>query len=230
LLVIAILVAAGGAMAGPVRGRLSGQEKLIPQVYVDAAKLDAHRYTWREPSPTVKNEFRVLSGNPQREICIAALAGQAQPPREPYLVKITGGRTHLTTVAAPPSTRIAFKNVDPFPHRLYTFGSQLWKPETIAPGAQREFSAPNGAGRFEFRDELFPSLRTFVVVEPNIADVTFPNRDGSFELSLGAGEYTLVAYFNGKEAGKFGVVVKGDGRPLVLKDPFNLSLMPGGQQ
>ena len=38
---------AGTAFAGSVRGRIAGQEKLIPDVYVEASKSDAHRWTWR---------------------------------------------------------------------------------------------------------------------------------------------------------------------------------------
>jgi len=223
--VVAILMAAGGAIAGPVHGRINGQEKLIPDVYAEAQKPDAHRYTWREPSPSVKPEFRVLAGNPLKEICIAAIASGPQPPHEPaHLVKITGGRTVPATIAIANGTRIAFKNSDPFPHKMFIVGSagNLFKAEIINPGAQRDFTAPNGKGRYEFRDELFPSLRSFIVVDPNVADITYPGRDGAFELNLSSGEYTLQAYFNGDPVGLMNVTVKDKG-VLNIKDPFNLT-------
>jgi hypothetical protein len=224
---LTVLVLSGIADAGPVRGRINGQEKLIPDVYAEAAKPDAHRYTWREPSPTVKPEFRVLSGNPSREVCIAAISnGQMPPADKPTLMKVTGGRTVPATIAVSNGTRLSFKNFDPFPHRLYIVGNATWRAETINPNAQRDWSAPAGAGRFEFRDELFPSLRTFVIVDPGVADIAYPGRDGSFELNLSAGDYTLKAFFNGKPVGSPSSVTAKQG-VTVLKDPFNLGSSDG---
>jgi hypothetical protein len=221
---LTILVLSGAAVAGPVRGRIQGQEKLIPDVYFEASKPDAHRYTWREPSPTVKPEFRVLSGNPSREVCVAAIAGGQMPPADkPTLMKITGGRTVPATIAVANGTRLSFRNVDPFPHRLFIVGNASWRAETINPNAQRDWSAPAGQGKFEFRDELFPSLRTFVIVDPGVADIAYPGRDGSFELNLSQGEYTLKAFFNGKQVGNFvNVTAKGEKNVVTMKDPFNL--------
>ncbi len=231
LLACAILAATGAAFAGPVRGRINGQEKLIPDVYAEAQKPDAHRWTWREPSPTVRPEFRVLSGNPLREICIAAIAQSQQPAHEPaHLIKITGGRTVPATIAVSNGTRLAFKNYDPFPHRLFIKDSQTWKAETINPNGQREFSLPAGGGKFEVRDELFPSLRSFIIVDQFVADIAYPGRDGAFELNLSQGEYVLKAYFNGRVVGTSSITVRDKGT-LNLKDPFNLAeAAPSPQQ
>ena len=218
-----LAVTAGSvALAGPVKGRISGQEKLVPDVYAESAKSDAHRWAWREPSPTVRAEFRTLSANPSREICIAAIESAAAPAHEPILIKITGGRTIPTTIAVAPGTRLSFENRDPFPHRLYQVSSTVWKAEVINPAARREWTA-TGAGRFEFRDELFPSVRTFVVVDPGVVDVAYPGHDGAFAFgALAPGDYVLKAFFQGKPVGK-AVAVTVKGTQLVdLKDPFNL--------
>src|SRR5580704_17551836 len=216
------LTAAGVALAGPVKGRISGQEKLVPDVYAEAAKPDAHRYAWREPSPTVRGEFRALFANPSRDICIAAVESAAAPAHEPILIKITGGRTIPTTIAVSPGTRLAFENRDPFPHRLYQVGSTTWHGEIINPAARREWTA-TGAGRFEFRDELFSSVRSYVVVDPGVVDVAYPGHDGAFAFSaLPTGDYVLKAFFQGKVVGKpVAVTVKG---PLLvdLKEPLNV--------
>src|SRR5437868_3094923 len=88
LALCAFALAAGGAMAGQVKGRIDGQSKLIPDVYLEAAKPEAHRYTWREPSPTVRQDFRVLSDNPSRELCVVAMTSANQPTHDAILVKI----------------------------------------------------------------------------------------------------------------------------------------------
>jgi plastocyanin len=220
--VLVALTAAGASFAGPLKGRISGQEKLIPDVYAEAAKPDAHRYAWREPSPTVRGEFRALFANPSRDICIAAVESAAAPAHEPILIKITGGRTIPTTIAVSPGTRLAFENRDPFPHRLFQVGSTTWHAEVINPTARREWTA-TGAGRFEFRDELFPSVRTFVVVDPGVVDVAYPGHDGAFAYgALPPGDYVLKAFFQGKVVGKpVAVTVKGS-LLVDLKEPLNV--------
>ncbi|HEY2511694.1 MAG TPA: hypothetical protein VGI39_12585 [Polyangiaceae bacterium] len=207
----ALAMLAGGAFAGPVRGHITGQEKLVPDVYTEAAKPDAHRWAWREPSPAVRSEFRTLSANPSREICIAAVEAAAAPAQQPILIKITGGRTIPSTIAISPGTRLSFENHDPFPHKLFQVGSTTWNAEVINPTSRREWTA-TGAGRFEFRDALFPSVRTFVVVDPGVVDVAYPGHDGAFAFgSLASGDYVLKAFFQGKPVGKpVSVTVKGN--------------------
>jgi plastocyanin len=216
------------AFAGPVRGRITGQEKLIPDEYVEASKPDSHRFTWREPSPTVRAEFRALSGSPSRDLCIAALSSNNAPTHDPILVRITGGHTIPTTLVISPGTRLSFENHDPFPHRLFSVGNAAWGAETIEPGRRREWSAPAGAGRFEFRDELFPSVRSFVVVDPQVAEIAYPGRDGAFTMSLPSGEFVLKAYFGGKQVGRAVNIVSKD-RTLELRDPLNVGEAPDGK-
>jgi hypothetical protein len=222
---------ASTALAGQVRGRITGQEKLVPDVYVEASKSDAHRWTWREPSPTVRAEFHVLSGNPSRDLCIAALSTANANPHDPVLVRITGGHTIPTTIVVSPGTRISFENRDPFPHRLYQFSpaNPGWKAEVLDSARRREWTAPPGQGRFEFRDELFPSVRTFVVVEPQVVDIAYPGHDGGFAMNLANGDYTLKAYFNGKQVGRpVGISITKD-KPQDLKEPVNVGETPDGK-
>jgi hypothetical protein len=214
--------APGGA--GPLKGRIVGQEKLIPDVYVEAARPDAHRFTWREPSPTVRAEFRSLSGNPSRDLCIAAIsqASTPAPAHEPILIRITGGHTIPTTIVVSPGTRLSFENRDPFPHRLFIVNNPVFKAETMEPSHRREWSAPSGAGRYEFRDELFPSVRSFVVVDPQVLDIAYPGRDGAFGMTLPAGEFVLKAYFGGKQVGRPVSVTSKEKQLFDLKEPFNV--------
>lgn len=232
VLVAAVALSYGPTVdAGPLKGRITGQEKLIPDVYVDAARPDSHRFTWREPSPTVRAEFRALSGNPSRDLCIAAFSAGGAPAgaHDPILVRITGGHTIPTTLVVSPGTRLSFENHDPFPHRLFIAGSPTWGAETIETTRHREWSAPPGAGRYEFRDELFPSVRTYVVVDPQVVDIAYPGRDGAFGLNLPAGDFVLKAYFGGKPVGRPVSVASKEHATIDLKDPLNVGETADGK-
>jgi len=214
------LVLASDAIAGAVRGRLAGQEKLFPDVYAEAAKPDAHRYAWREPSPTVRSDFFKLTANPSRDICIGAFTSTQNAAHEPILIRVTGGHTIPTTIVVTPGTRLSFENRDPFVHRLFAVGNDAWGAQDTTTSAHREWTA-GGAGVYEFRDQLFPSVRTFVVVDPQVAEVAYPGAAGSFGMNVADGDYTLKAFFQGKQVGRaVNVTVKG--RPIDLKDPLNV--------
>src|SRR5579883_2760668 len=202
---VALALASGPAVAGAppalVKGRVVGWEKLAPQAYAEAAKSESHRYTWREPSPTVKQEFRRLSANVSRDVCVAALGTGAPQPHEPVAVKLTGGRMTPATIVVSPGSRLSFKNSDPFPHVLYEVGNDKWAPNPTAPGSTREWAASTPGVR-EIRDQLFPSIVAYVVVDPGAVEFALPDRDGAFSMNLPAGEYTLKAFVDGKPVGK----------------------------
>jgi hypothetical protein len=202
-LALVAMVVPGLALAGQVKGKILGLEKLINPVWNEAKDVAAHRFSWREPSPTVRAEFRNLFAYAPKEVCIAALAPSAQqPPPMPMLITVGGGRTSHVTVVVAPGTRIIFENRDPYPHRLYGVKIPTLLPvgNTAALG-KREWSAPP-PGKYEIRDELFPSLRTWIVVEPNVAAITYPTTTGTYQFPpLGPGEYTIKAYFAGAPTG-----------------------------
>jgi hypothetical protein len=211
------LLAAGGP-AG-VKGRVVGWEKLLPQVYADVAKADSHRFTWREPSPTVKQDFRKLSANVTRDVCVAAFGSGAAPEHEPRVVKVTGGRITPSTIVLSPASRLKFKNSDPFPHQLYEVGNAAWAATPTAPGSSRDWAA-SAAGVHVIRDMLFPSIVMYIVVDANAVEYDFPDRDGVFTMNLPPGEYTLKAFFDGKPTGKPIDGLKIEGKAIELKEPL----------
>ena len=82
LLLMLVAFAASGtadAASSALKGRIIGQDKLVPDVFAEAAKPESHRFTWREPSPAVDPKFRVLMANPSRDVCIAAIANTLWP-------------------------------------------------------------------------------------------------------------------------------------------------------
>jgi hypothetical protein len=223
LLSLALLLPAPGTATPPnVRGKITGYDKLVGEVYAEASKTGSRRWTWREPSPAVHPRYRALSPSPSRDICVAALtSGTASPPDQPILMTLTGGRVVPTTIVVAPKTKLSFQNFDPFPHRLYIVGSKEFVAADMAANARRDWSAP-GPGRYEVRDELFPSVRTYIVVDPQVVMVTYPGRDGSFGFSLSPGDYVLKAFFGGKQVGKPATATAKERTTLDLKDPLNV--------
>jgi plastocyanin len=225
LAIATLALAAGPLLAGQqgpanVKGKLTGWENLVPVVYADAAKPEAHRYTWRDPSPTVKKDFRTLSANVARDVCVVAIASAPQGAHDSFVVSLTGGRITPSTVVVAPGTRVQFKNNDPFPHSLFDTKDDKWAASTTAPLSTRDW-ASSTAGLHEIHDELFPTVRMFIVIDPNAAEFARPANDGSFGLALVPGEYSLKVFFEGRQVGKTLENVKAsDKAPLELKEPM----------
>ncbi|HKQ68623.1 MAG TPA: hypothetical protein VJT73_04755 [Polyangiaceae bacterium] len=192
----------GIALAAQVKGKLLGLEKLLNPVWAEAKDVGSHRFSWREPSPTVRSEFRNLFAYAPKEVCVAAIASSSQqPPALPLLITVGGGRTTPVTVVVTPGTRLHFENRDPFPHKLYGVGQSTFPPGEMAGMAARDWTAP-GPGKYEIRDALSPSIRSWVVVEPNVAAIAYPSTQGVFLIpQLAPGEYTMKAYFGGAPVG-----------------------------
>jgi len=192
-------------LAGPpvpvVKGKVTGWERLFPQTYADTSRPEAHRYTWREPSPTVKQDFRKLSANVSRDVCVVALSPAAAPPHEPFAVKVTGGRITPATVVLSPGSRISFKNADPFAHQLYEVSNPAWAANQTAPGSTREWSG-TAPGTHAIRDQLFPDIVMYIVIDPQAVEFALPDHDGAFVLAVPPGDYTLKAFFEGKPTSK----------------------------
>jgi hypothetical protein len=189
------------AGAAKIRGRVEGFRSLLNPVWAEAKDPKQHGYSFREPVPTVRAEFRRLFPHAPKEICVAAFAVGPQKAQPPVLVRVGGGRTTPVTLVVPPGTRITLKNTDPFKHRLYGVGISTFQPNDTPRGGAREWSVP-GPGVFEIRDELAPSLRMWVVGDPNVAAIAYPSMKGDFALNVEEpGDYTVQAFFAGKKVG-----------------------------
>jgi hypothetical protein len=221
----AFVIATPTIAAGPnVRGRISEFEKLSVDVYAEAANPASRRWNWRDPSPAVVPRFRTLSPRASREIVIVATNnGQNPPASAPLLVRVSGGRTNPAMLVVTPDTQVQFRNDDPFPHKLYVVGNPGWNG-AMTPKATREWKAPAGKQRIEIRDELSPSLRTYIVVEPNAVQSTYPNKDHGFTFALPTGDYVIKAFFGGKQVGKpMNVNAKERGPAVEIKEAINVS-------
>lgn len=191
------------AAAATVRGRVTGHEHLRNAVWVAAKDPERHGYSFREPVTTVPAPMRRLFPLISKEVCIVALgASPAGQVSKPVTVRVSGGRTTPVTLVVTPGTELRFRNADPFDHRLYGAGFQSFPASTTGKGTTRRWT-PQEPGRYELRDELSPSLVTWVVAEPTAVASAFPSADGRFSLNIEApGQYTLQAYFAGEPVGK----------------------------
>jgi hypothetical protein len=175
-------------------------------VWDEASKKNLDRYTFREPSATVRSDVKTLTAFLPKELCIAALVPGDGKPKPPYRVVVAGGRTSPVTLVVAPGQQIQFENGDPFPHRLYVADPKTGLPAADAKGlppvdmAQAKTRAwtPPGPDKYEIRDQLAPSVRSWIVVEPHVVNVGYPDRKGDFQIDLEPGEYTLRSYFNGE--------------------------------
>jgi hypothetical protein len=194
-------LAPASADAAKLRGKVDGFRNLLNPVWAEARDPKQHGYSFREPVATVRAEFRRLFPHAPKEICVAAFAATPQKAPPPVLVRVGGGRTTPVTIVVPPGTRLTFQNTDPFKHRLHGVGIPTFQPADTARAMTREWSVP-GAGVFEIRDELAPSLRMWVIAEPTVAAIAYPSMKGDYALSVEEpGEYTVQAYFAGKKVG-----------------------------
>lgn len=195
------LIGARAANATEVLGRVAGYEHLRNPVWAEAKRAERHGYSFREPISTVPAQLRKLFPMISKEICIVASSDAGSGPGKAVVVQIAGGRTTPVTLVVAPGTELRFKNSDPFDHRLYGVGFDGLPASTIAKGADRRWTVKD-RGAFEIRDELSPSIRSWVVSLPGTVATAFPAADGSFSISIDEpGLYTLQAYFSGKPVG-----------------------------
>ena len=187
-----------------VKGKTVGSGKLLNPVWNEAKEPNLHRYTFREPSATVRSEARVLTAFLPKELCIVALTDSDAPPLGAALrVVIAGGRTSPVTLVVAKGQQLQFENQDPFPHKLYVAGadSKGFGAMETGPAKTRGWTPP-GPGKYELRDLNAPSLRSWIVVEPRAASVGYPDRKGEFQIELAKGaSYKLRGYFDGEPVG-----------------------------
>lgn len=226
-LAIALIALPGLALADvPVKttltakGRITGGAALQNPVWNEAKERAAHRYTFREPSPTVLADARALSGYLPKELCIVALGDKGAPNPRPLRVVVAGGRTTPVTLVVAEGQQIQFENRDPFPHRIYDTGKKGLLAGDMQPTKTRAWTPP-GPGKYEIRDETTPSLRSWIVVEPKTVGVSYPNAKGDFGIELDPGNYKLRGYFNGEPVGDELPIVILPGQPeQTLRDPL----------
>jgi hypothetical protein len=208
--------APASADAAHVKGRLDGFRLLRNPVWAEAKDSANHGFSFREPVPTVRAEFRRPYPHIPKELCVALLASTPQPVPKPILIRVGGGRTTPVTIVVVPGTRLTFQNTDPFKHRLFAVGQTTFPAAEQGAGAQREWT-PAAPGTYEIRDEAAPSLRMFVVAEPTVASITYPSLKGEFAVNVDQpGEYTLQAFFSGKKVGD-AIPVKVEAADVELK-------------
>lgn len=186
-----------------VKGEVQGGEFLLNPVWNEARDPNNHRYTFRTPSVTVSQKAKTLTAFLPKEVPVVALGEGAKASEIAIEVQVSGGRTTPVTIVVPPGQSLQFVNRDPFPHALYTSDTDKGglPAQPMTKGASRTWTPP-GPGAYELRDELFPSVRSWVVVDARAVASGYPDLSGSFQIDgLPEGTYALQAYFNGAPSG-----------------------------
>ncbi len=102
LLAAGLVALPGTADAARVKGRFDGFRTLQNPVWAEAKDPKNHGYSFREPVPTVRAEFRRPFPFIPKELCIAAIASGAQKAQPPVLIRVGGGRTTPVTIVVTP--------------------------------------------------------------------------------------------------------------------------------
>ncbi len=188
---------------GQVRGKIAGLEHLLNPVWQEAGANDGRHFYLREASPTVRSEYRNLFAHAPKEVCVAVISTKPQdPPALPLLITIGGGRTSPVTVVTAPGTRFHFENHDLFASRLFAVGQATFPPVDIPSMAGRDWTA-SIPGTYELRDETAPSVRSWIVVDANVAAIAYPTTAGAFVIpAIVSGQYTLKVFFGGSIVGE----------------------------
>jgi plastocyanin len=199
LALVAITLAPTLALAANVKGKVTNTRDLLNSVWNEAKDPAKRRFTFREPAASVPADARVLRGHLAKELCIAATseAGGAKPAGAMRIV-VEGGRTSVVTIVVAPGQELLFENHDPTPHTLYEVnGKGDFSKSTLAPNAQRTWT-PTAPGTYELRDELAPSLRSWIVVEPKLVKAVVAALESTVLMSVhkkGLGEFTMPGLF-----------------------------------
>jgi hypothetical protein len=239
IIAVAVISLPGIAPAAPpnnatvtVKGKTMGSGKLLNPVWNEAKEPTLHRFTFREPSATVRSDARVLTAFLPKELCVVALTeDEAQPLGAALRVVISGGRTTPVTLVVAKGQQLQFENQDPFPHKLYVVGvdSKGFGPTETGAAKTRGWTPP-GPGKYEIRDQYAPSLRSWIVVEAHAAGVGYPDRKGEFQIELAKGSYKLRGYFSGEPVGsELEVLVTGAQAEQPLRFPLIVGELGPGE-
>jgi hypothetical protein len=222
---LASLLVSGVAIGAPVtvKGRLAGAQTLLNPVWNEAKEPTQHRYTFREPSVTTRLDARTLTAQLDREVAIVAVTDAGGGTVKGKTMEVKGGRISPVTMVITQGATVQIENKDPFPHRLYDKGDKGLQVGETPANKSRSWTPP-GPGKYEIRDQVSPSIRAWIVVEPKAVALSYPDRKGEFEMELEPGTYKLRAYHNGAMVGKeLDVVVK----PAPAEQPLKVPLVAG---
>lgn len=220
------LVAPSIVLAATVKGKVVGTQDLLNPVWNEAKSPDSHRYTFREPASSVPPDTRILRGNLSKELAIVVLTeAKAEKNAKAIRVTIEGGRTWPVTLVVAEGQEILFENTDPTDHAIYEANDKGGLTRgTMKPDTTRTWTPP-GPGKYEIRDELSPSVRSWIVVEPHAAMVLYPTRKGDFDISnVEPGTYKLRAYYSGEPVGE---ELPFEVKPAPIEQPLKEPLKAG---
>ena len=198
LLTLGAVLLAGSAAhaAGELKARLVGFEGLRPSVYAAASASGNHLYTLREFDPLVPAKFNAVCADPEDDLTLAVYGPGDAAFGAGQTIRLAGARALPATVVVPQGTAVLFRNDDPFVHHIVGPGID----NDLKPGESHKVQ-PKGKGTFVFTDSMFPSVKSWVVVDDGVIADRFASQDGAVKIALEGNEYTLKVFFEGAQKG-----------------------------
>ncbi len=219
--------AAGAGAVVTVKGKTVGTAKLLNPVWNDA----------KDPEPPSLHVPRAVGHGARRRAhadgvpAQGAVRGRARPwggegeqataPRRRRRRPHQPGHARRRSRTADPVRRTRTRS--PTSSTSSEPTARASRPRRRAPTSSAPGRRPAPAST-RIRDQLAPSIRSWIVVEPHLVSVGYPDRKGDFQIDLDPGSYTLRGYFNGEPVGaELPVTVA----PVPVEQPLKLPLVIG---
>jgi hypothetical protein len=192
---LALVLAAGTALAAPVRGRIE-----LPKAAPDPAEAPHHVRAKNGFIPTVE-----IAHEPSREVTVA-VAGEGRSEAA-CAARLENGALVPQTLVGAPGASIVIANRDATEYQLSAEGVTGLSGAPIGPGHAATVKLP-AEGVHAIVDTLHPHVRGHLVVLPGLVGCAEVGDDGAFRLDqVEPGDYHAHYFVDGQERAKQALTV-----------------------
>jgi hypothetical protein len=195
LSLLALALAAGTALAAPVKGKIE-----LPKAASNATEVPHHVRAKNGFIPTVE-----VMHEPSREVTVA-LAGDG-PSEAACAAQLENGALLPLTLVGAPGASLAIVNRDATEYQLSADGVAGLAGASIGPGHAATVKLPE-EGVYAIVDALHPHVRGHLVVLPGLVGCADVTDDGAFRLDqVEPGDYRAHYFVDGQERAKQSITV-----------------------
>ena len=200
-----VLLAAGTALAGTVRGTLAVPANLA----VPAASAEGPaRFYWEEANGFL--ETRPERIDPARALAVVLLGSLQEGEAPSSDFELRGGSLLPSTLVAQRGTTLRITNTDACGHELFAEGVEGFAPLQTAPGNARTLPLAQ-VGTFAIGDRAHAHVRGHLHVVDNLVARAEVQANGQFRFQgVPNGTYTLKVFYGSDEIASQEVTVERD--------------------